>query len=58
MMSNITKVCHAEFVKSLKEAGYNDQMITAEIEYLERVKFENQLIRTDKNWNYGMYHEV
>lgn len=52
----INETRHAEYVEQLRHAGYTDNMITAELEYLERVKCENEYTRSSREWNYGIYH--
>jgi len=37
-------------------AGYTDAQIAKEAKYLERATREEELIRADKAWNYGIHH--
>lgn len=52
----IEEARHADYVNELRHAGYTDKMIETELKYLERVKRENEMIRSDRAWNYGIHH--
>lgn len=39
----------------LKAAGYTEAEIAREARYLERVARENELIRNDPAWNFGIH---
>lgn len=56
MTNYIAKACHADYVNELRHAGYTDNMIEAELIYLERVKHENECVRNSRDWNYGIHH--
>ena len=40
---------------ALKAAGYTDAEIAREAKYLARVARENEIIRTSREWNYGLH---
>lgn len=40
-------------IEELKAAGYTDEQIEKEVRYAERVKLENERLRSDPAWNYG-----
>ena len=42
-----------KMIAELRAHGYNDAQIAKEVRYLERVKLENERIRSDRAWNYG-----
>ncbi len=48
---------HADYVEELRRASYTDRQIEAELAYLERVKRENEFVRSSRDWNYGIHHE-
>ena len=39
----------------LRAAGYTEAEIAKEARYLERVRWENERIRSERNWNYGLH---
>lgn len=54
-MTLINEVRYARYVDELRHAGYTDRQIEAELEYLERVKRENEYVRQSRDWNYGIH---
>lgn len=40
----------------LKAAGYTDAQIAKEARYMDRVARENELIRGDRAWGFGIHH--
>lgn len=44
-----------ELEADLRAAGYTDAQIAKEARYLERVALENDRIRSDRYWNYGLH---
>jgi hypothetical protein len=40
----------------LRAAGYTEAQIAKEARYLERVRWENERIRSERSWNYGLHH--
>jgi hypothetical protein len=42
--------------KDLEAAGYTEAQIAREAAYLSRVAWENDRIRGEAGWNYGLYH--
>jgi hypothetical protein len=40
----------------LRAAGYTEAEIAKEARYLERVRCENERIRSERDWNYGLHH--
>lgn len=42
----------------LRAAGYTEAEIAKEARYLERVRWENERIRSERRWNYGLHHAL
>lgn len=55
-MARITRICHSQYIEDLRQAGYTDNQIEAELEYIERVRIENEYTRGSRDWNYGIHH--
>lgn len=56
MTTLINEIRHARYVEELRHASYTDKQIEVELTYLERVKRENEVIRSSRDWNYGIHH--
>jgi len=45
-----------ELADQLAAAGYTEAQIAKETKYLARVALENERIRSDRAWNFGLHH--
>jgi hypothetical protein len=44
-----------ELETQLRAAGYTEAQIAKESSYLKRVAWENERIRSERDWNYGLH---
>lgn len=45
-----------DYKAELKAAGYTEDQIAREVAYMADVARENDLVRSDRAWNYGIHH--
>ena len=55
MEENYEELVIEDVIAELRAAGFSEELITREVAYLERVKLEDERIRSDKAWNYGFH---
>jgi hypothetical protein len=52
--TDMTNEENAAYAAELRAAGYSEAQIAKEVKYVERVAVENERIRSDRAWNYGI----
>lgn len=46
----------AAMIEELRAHGYTEAQIKREVRYVERVARETEMIRRDREWNFGLHH--